>query len=493
MLLSALVAGGCAGPASRDAPADVPAEASLDVGAGRDADTRPDVTVAEVIDAPALDAPTPDVPADATTTDGGLRPNDAALDLPATDATTPDVPNDRAPATEHPPSCSAGTSWCAHSCRDLTWDPAHCGACDHACTGGRRCSGGSCACAPGQGVCADRCVDHRVDRAHCGACDRACAEGEVCRDGACTTTCAGVLANCGGVCVDTAADPAHCGACGHACAGLPLCVAGRCADVSTTPFRVTSLSTTGCTTREIPGLTEPPAAGVALAPGHLYVSGPGGTARLDPDTLAGERVAPRYEALLSNLRDGTVYVLVAGDTPLDARGGTATALVELHPSLGTPTARRVALSSGIALPPASNLSSQPAVALFSGWDRAVLTTPSRAWHVELPSGRVTDLGATSTPPLRMHCRAWAISGVAEYFDGALHLLYVLSSNILGRARIPAGASPNAAFSGAGAVCGFTVSPARGRWYFHREGGSPTLPDGRGVVGWCPADIDAPMP
>jgi len=112
---------------------------------------------------------------------------------------------------------------------NLQTDPAHCGACDHACTRGQTCNAGVCVsaavgcgsggpCQAGSVCCEADCVDLKYDARHCGACGLACGNGETC---------------CDGECIDTRSNIEHCGACGVSCQGtLPGCCDGSCKDLA---------------------------------------------------------------------------------------------------------------------------------------------------------------------------------------------------------------------------------------------------------------------
>jgi hypothetical protein len=71
-------------------------------------------------------------------------------------------------------TCPSGEAVCDGACLDLATDPAHCGTCGNACTGGASCKAGVC-------------VALGTDRANCGAVGRACLPGESCLSGACTS------------------------------------------------------------------------------------------------------------------------------------------------------------------------------------------------------------------------------------------------------------------------------------------------------------------
>jgi hypothetical protein len=93
------------------------------------------------------------------------------------------------------------------------------------------------------------------------------------------------------------------------------------------------------------------------------------------------------------------------------------------------------------------------------------------YNVTLPSGQVTDLGAMSKPS-HQGSESWAYWGVAEFFDGAVHLVCVKNSTTITRTRVPDGATTTlASFSNLSDMASFTVSLSRNRWYFHHESSS----------------------
>jgi hypothetical protein len=75
-------------------------------------------------------------------------------------------------------------------------------------------------------------------------------------------------------------------------------------------------------------------------------------------------------------------------------------------------------------------------------------------------------------PSHVSSENWAFWGVAEFFGGAVHLVYVQNSTSIVRTRVPDGqTTPVAAFSNLNDMAAFTVSIRSNRWYFHHEGAS----------------------
>src|SRR5207247_1031971 len=152
-------------------------------------------------------------------------------------------------------------------------------------------------------------------------------------------------------------------------------------------------------------------------------------------------------------------------------GGTVTTLVELDGLTGEPTGSTIPLSQPIDLVNHGNQ-----VGIFAGLGRIVLHDGTRAWDIEMPSGLVVDLGPM--PPLsHQYSQTWAYWGVAEFFDGAIWVVYVRDSqNIIVRSRVPDGlTSTVAAFSYLGQMASITVSLPFSRWYFHHQYSSQFSP------------------
>jgi hypothetical protein len=125
-----------------------------------------------------------------------------------------------------PDVCGAAPGTCVNE----TNDPANCGGCGIACTGGTTCDTGKC-CAPSQENCGGTCSDPQTDNANCGTCGNACMGGTTCQKGVCICDAGEKL--CGGTCTLTTVDPSNCGGCGNVCgtganAGKPYCVSNGC-------------------------------------------------------------------------------------------------------------------------------------------------------------------------------------------------------------------------------------------------------------------------
>lgn len=136
---------------------------------------------------------------------------------------------------------------CGTDCVDTDTTPAHCGACDRACSNtngsAAACTTGVCAatCNTGFADCStddgtgadDGCETDLNQNATCGTtCGNviACGVGDFCVAGVCTATCS--TTECGAACVTLATSNNHCNACDRACSVTNVetraCAAGAC-------------------------------------------------------------------------------------------------------------------------------------------------------------------------------------------------------------------------------------------------------------------------
>lgn len=130
------------------------------------------------------------------------------------------------------PACEDPRTLCADGCVNTESDVDNCGACGNECAPGARCREGECSatgCPPGQTRCGDGCVDTSSDANHCGECFAACDDGMRCDDNLCVDGC-GSEKNCGGSCVDVTTDRENCGDCSQRCDRGELCFNGACSE-----------------------------------------------------------------------------------------------------------------------------------------------------------------------------------------------------------------------------------------------------------------------
>lgn len=248
-------------------------------------------------------------------------------------------------------------------------------------------------------------------------------------------------------------------------------------------FVLVDLATNDARTVVYPRTTWGEAETLAVATNALWVAGSGGTVQFAAADLSGATpLRPTYEVLVANLRTETVYSLGEDDTPYDFQSGRVNSLLELDRVTGELTGNRIRLSAPVSVPCGAGL--------FSGCDRVVVYSEDRAFQISLPWGTVTDLGQVVSLHHAFVARC-AFQGVAEHFDGAVHLCYVADAQKIVRTRLPDGLTTTVArFADLGATAAFTVSPRRGRWYFHHAGRSEFRKPGydEEVVGSAAASV-----
>jgi hypothetical protein len=206
-------------------------------------------------------------------------------------------------------------------------------------------------------------------------------------------------------------------------------------------FRISAL-----TTKNLLSIDEPSsvgAFGTIVSPLKLFTSGTNSTEMRNASDLSNPETVQystpgssysSYRGLIMNLRDQKIYNL-AQDGNLVGGGyyGTITfnQLAELDPQNGLATGQMINLSQTVTLKSADGTP----IGFFPGYDRVVLTTNdypgAHVYNIDLPSGRVSTLGDITAqeylvrPGFNNH---WATWGVAEFFDGAVHLVYMGNGN-----------------------------------------------------------------
>jgi uncharacterized repeat protein (TIGR01451 family) len=232
-------------------------------------------------------------------------------------------------------------------------------------------------------------------------------------------------------------------------------------------FRVLALRTNGFIAIEHSGLSGDDRGAIAVSSNSVLYTGDNGTARWNIETLAGGiDIGRSAESLVTDLRTETLYSLGNGNSEIFS-GGMITSLIELTPTGGL-TGRRIDLSR-----PIPTTADFPQVGIFAGMGRAVIHNRTNAFSIAIPSGVVTDLGPTQLP-FAPTSESWAFWGVAEYFNDAVHLLYVNWGtfpvrNII-RLSLPSGnITTVATFTNLSDMAVLTISPSLSRWFFHYEG------------------------
>ncbi|MBN2505780.1 MAG: DUF11 domain-containing protein [Verrucomicrobia bacterium] len=245
-------------------------------------------------------------------------------------------------------------------------------------------------------------------------------------------------------------------------------------------FRVLTLTANHSRTLEINNLAGDDRGGIATSADQVFVTGDNATARYAlSDLSGGARIGQsvQWNGMIADLRMQRVYLLGNEDTPLSNQG-TVTTLLEIDGRTGLRTGRRIDLSQPI---PATSSSS----GIFSGYARGLIHTGTRAYSVEMPSGRVVDLGAMSSFN-HNYSESWAYWGIAERVAGTNYIVFVENSTRIVRRRVPDGDREVVAeFDGLSDMASITVSIPAGRWYFHHEGSSQFF-DGDECLGYADA-------
>ncbi|KAF0170930.1 MAG: Uncharacterized protein FD161_4449 [Limisphaerales bacterium] len=233
-------------------------------------------------------------------------------------------------------------------------------------------------------------------------------------------------------------------------------------------FSISTLTPNNAVVVDVNALVGDDRGGLAVGGSQVFLTGDAATARFNRDTLgSGASLGTVRDGLVANLADSTVYLLGnASSNALPSGGGTFATLIELNGSTGAPSGNVIALSTPITL-----TGSSASVGIFSGWNRVVVHTGTRAYRVSLPDGTVTDLGAMATPT-RTASESWAYWGVAENVGSDTYIVYVRNSTTISRTKVPSGPTTTVAtFANLNDMASFTVSVAQNRWYFHHESSS----------------------
>jgi hypothetical protein len=224
--------------------------------------------------------------------------------------------------------------------------------------------------------------------------------------------------------------------------------------------------------------------GSAVSTSQVFYTGDSFTGRFAlADLSGGTSVGRQYDAIIGNVRDGTVYTFASSGTPIGMAGGSANQLIEIDGMTGALTTRITALSMPIPIGTSN-------VGYFAGYDRLVVLTSGRAYQVLLPSGTVQDLGAMAVPP-HSGCESYGFWGTAEFFGGQVYIDYVSSRSTISRTQVPSGPTTTlATFTDLSDMCSFTFSTRNNRWYWHHEGVSQ-FGGSDESVGFCNATFDQP--
>jgi uncharacterized repeat protein (TIGR01451 family) len=273
-------------------------------------------------------------------------------------------------------------------------------------------------------------------------------------------------------------------------------------------FRIVSLMTNGVIAVEASNFITDDKGGIGVSSNNVFVTGGTGdgdrarTGRFPIDTLSGAAsLATGWDSMTGNLRTETVYSLGNGGNAIqflngDSSNTNVTTLLEIDGNTGALTGNRITLSSTITLP----RNQEGNIGLFAGYDRVVIHNGVRVYNIDLPSGKVTDLGAMSSITHVYAESALAYWGMAEYWRGGIYIVYVQDSYRIVRTRVPDRQTfvittfpdyPN--YLSSMASIGFSIS--RSRWYAHVEGTTFLRQNGDETVGSAKASftMDAGYP
>ena len=151
-------------------------------------------------------------------------------------------------------------------------------------------------------------------------------------------------------------------------------------------FRIAALTASNSKTVDHNNLTSDDRGGIASSLDGIFITGDSATARFDLALTNGMALNRLYDGLVSNLRNGKVYVLASNDVPLVSQGSATliNALLELDGRTGLPTEKEIPLTQAI---PVYTGNGQNGI--FSGYDRVVVYNGTNAFQISLPSARAT--------------------------------------------------------------------------------------------------------
>lgn len=232
-------------------------------------------------------------------------------------------------------------------------------------------------------------------------------------------------------------------------------------------FRIVSLNTTNPRLIDDSSTLSFDRGGIASSLNRIWYNG-SATERFELSNLSGGEALSRiYEAIVSDLRTGTVYVFARTNALISWSTGVATHLFEVEPITGVLTTNRIALSTAIPYPAtfSGNL------AFFSGYGQALFYNETNIYSISLPSGVVNNLGPLAAPG-HNYSSTWAYWGLAESFAGTNYIVYARNNQTISRTRIPDGLTTTvASFSNLGNPASLGASLFHNRWYFHFVGTS----------------------
>ncbi|MDF1710762.1 MAG: putative Ig domain-containing protein [Akkermansiaceae bacterium] len=229
--------------------------------------------------------------------------------------------------------------------------------------------------------------------------------------------------------------------------------------------------------------------GIAVGNSRVLVTGDSATSSHSLLNLTGGRsLGIRYDSLCSDLATGAVYTLALNGVPHLRGGASFNQLLEIDQSTGRLTGEEINFDEEISVANGSGI--------FSGMGRVVVHNGAEVYDLHIETETATLVGGMDRPEWYIS-ESWATWGVAEFFDGRIHLAYRSAEsgtrNSILRARVPDGLTESIAdFDNLGDMASMTVSPLTGRWYFLHEGSSQ-FGGGSETLGYADAMLEISEP
>lgn len=264
-------------------------------------------------------------------------------------------------------------------------------------------------------------------------------------------------------------------------------------------FRITGLTALGCTTVEVAPIVGFDRGGIAVSPTRAMLNGDTSLGAFNPsDLTGGVAVGATHDSLTSDLRDGSLWVLMDSTTHEISYSGPAvttsiTHLGQLDGTTGALNATRIALSMPIPIDSSGQL-----VGVMGGYGRIIIHggtgAAARWWMIHLPSGDVVPLAIRSAPTFNSSRGDFAYFGIAEFFGGEPYAVFVQDFTHIVRYRISDGTTtPIGTWTDLSDMGNITFSPSRNRWYFHHTFTSQFVTSffAEEIFGFCNGTFDMP--
>ena len=234
-------------------------------------------------------------------------------------------------------------------------------------------------------------------------------------------------------------------------------------------FSLTNISTSNSTLVGAGSYTGDDRSGIAVTPSYVYLTGDNYTVRYTTD-LTSPISLTRTDGLFSDLSTGELYTLWGTSS---FNYNSITSIQKLNTSLS-------ATGSPIALSQTINAGYGSYMFAGSGYLILWANNNDHFYHIELPSGTVTDLGTYNMSQVHYGSENWATWGVAECNGNGYSVVFRPNTNSsLGTSssHLTRFDISNSTFSQASTFSSaslsdmacLTYSPWNNRWYFHSEG------------------------